>query len=282
LYYFLRFSDTAYLHTALKWALGLPNFVPTALRFNASYWSLIIEVHFYAVLPILFFLTRGLRQHHTAALLFFLLLVVPLATRQLTWPDRPLSKDALAFLMGRFPCQLDFFAWGVLFAGVFTSLSAVRDQVRALSLFGYAGVVLLMATLGFWAFWSHLFDIHSHPARWSVEVFHFLPSIAAFLMLFFVFDPHCLGSRLLGHPWLRFIGIVSYEWFLFHQPVVYFFQDVLGQGRGSLLWYGIKTVLPLALTFGLSVLIYRYFSLPLLNRIRGNTLNNQRKVEGPR
>jgi len=269
LYYFLRFSDTAYLQTALQWALGLPNFLPTPLRFNASYWSLIVEVHFYLVLPFLFLLTRGLKPRHTAALLFFILFAVPLVARQLTWPEDALYKDVV-FLMSRFPCQLDFFAWGVLFSGVFVSLSAVRDEVRALSLFGYAGLVLLVASLGFWAFWTHLFDIRGHPARWSTEVFHLLPSASAFLMLFFVFDPKCVGSRFLAHPALRFVGIVSYEWFLFHQPVVYLFQDIFGHTRGNLIFYILKTILPLALTFGLSVVVYRYFSLPLMNRMRGN------------
>ena len=271
LYYLLRFSNPAYFHVALQWALGLPNFLPTALRFNASYWSLIVEVHFYFVLPILFFATRGLRPRQTAALLFLILFVGPLITRQLTWPDHALSKDEIGFLMCRFPCQLDFFAWGVLSSGVFVSLSSVRDEVRALSLFGYAGIVLLIASIGFWALWSRLFDINSQPARWSIEVFHLLPGASAFLMLFFIFDPGCIGSRILGNSWLRFIGIVSYEWFLLHQPVVYLFQDIFGQTRGNTIFYVFKTFLPLALTFGLSVVVYRYFSLPLMNRVRGKS-----------
>ena len=58
---------------------------------------------------------------------------------------------------------------------------------------------------------------------------------------------------------LKLIGIVSYEWFLFHQPVVYLFQDIFGQTRGNAIFYVFKTFLPLALTFGLSVVVYRYF-----------------------
>jgi peptidoglycan/LPS O-acetylase OafA/YrhL len=75
-------------------------------------------------------------------------------------------------------------------------------------------------------------------------------------MLFFVFDPECLGSRILAHSSLRFIGIVSYEWFLIHQPVVYLFQDIFGQTHGSLVFYVLKTILPLVLTFGISVIVY--------------------------
>lgn len=270
LYYFIRFSNAEYLNTGLQWALGVPNFIPSSLRFNTSYWSLIVEVHFYIILPILFLLTRGLKPRHAAAILFFILCVIPLIARQLTWPEQQAaSKDVIGFLMARFPCALDFFAWGVLFSGVFVSLSKVRDEVRAMSLLGYVGAVLLIVSIGFWSLWSRLFSIDSHPARWSTEVFHFLPSASAFLMLFFVFDPQCVGSRILGHSSLRFIGIVSYEWFLFHQPVVYLFQDMFGNTRGSLLLYILKTVLPLVLTFALSVFVYRFYSLPLMNWVRG-------------
>jgi peptidoglycan/LPS O-acetylase OafA/YrhL len=101
-----------------------------------------------------------------------------------------------------------------------------------------------------------------------VEYFHWLPSVATFLMLFFVFDPSCAGSRLLGSAWLRFTGIVSYEWFLFHGPVVNYFSETFGKTHGSLLQYGLKTVAPLAVTFVFSVAVYRWFSLPILNRIR--------------
>ncbi|HWY32143.1 MAG TPA: acyltransferase [Candidatus Acidoferrum sp.] len=271
LYYCCRFSDAAYLYTGLEWALGLPNFVLAPLRFNSSYWSLIVEAHFYVILPILFLLTRGLRARHTVTILFFMLLVVPLVTRQLTWPGEAVSKDTLGFLMSRFPCQLDFFAWGILFSGIYVSLSAVRDEVRLLSLLGYAGLALLIASIALYARWARLFNIDLQPARWSTEVFHLLPGASAFLMLFFVFDPYCIGSRILGHSSLRFIGIVSYEWFLFHLPVVYLFRDVFGRSHGSVVVYLLKTILPLALTFGFSVIVYRFFSLPLMKRIRGQS-----------
>jgi peptidoglycan/LPS O-acetylase OafA/YrhL len=273
LYYFLRFSDPAYLHAAWQWAVGLPNFVPPAANFKASYWSLIVEVHFYIILPPLFFFTRGRKPRATTALLFLFLFAVPLVARQLTWPDAP-DKEGVQFLMSRFPCDLDFFAWGVLFSGLFVSLSSIRDKVRVLSSFGYVGLALLAISTGLWVFWVPLFDILDHPTRWSVEIFHLLPATSAFLMLFFVFNPACIGARVLGHSSLRFIGIVSYEWFLFHQPVVSLFHDMFGQTRGSLVLYIGKTVLPLALTFGFSVIVYRFFSLPLMNRIRGNTLRN--------
>ena len=88
------------------------------------------------------------------------------------------------------------------------------------------------------------------------------------LMLFFVFDPAGLGARFFSQGWLRFTGIISYEWFLFHGPVVGWFHEHTGPTHGSVLAYAWRTLVPLGLTFIFSALVYRYFSLPILNRVR--------------
>jgi peptidoglycan/LPS O-acetylase OafA/YrhL len=270
IYYFVRFLDPGYIVAALQWAAGLPNFILAARDFHASYWSLLVEAHFYILLPLLFFLTKGLKSRPTAICLFLILLLLPLIARQLTWPEhsQTLPRDTINVLMVRFPCQLDFFAWGVFFAGVFFH-GQKCDGFHSLHLFGYVGLAFLVATLGFYIFCIHRLGIFEHPTRWSTEVFHLLPGLSVFLMLFFVFDPDCLGSRLLSQSWLRFVGIVSYEWFLFHQPVVVLFHDIFGDTRGSIMMYVLKTIAPLGLTFVASVIVYRYFSLPLMKRIRG-------------
>jgi peptidoglycan/LPS O-acetylase OafA/YrhL len=184
-------------------------------------------------------------------------------------PDysNPLAKQ-LQIGLARFPCDLDYFAYGVTFAGVFVSLGSVRDQIRALSLFGYLGATLLPVALLLWGMWANQFDILAHPTRWSVEAAHLLPGLAALLLLFFVFDPQSFGARLIGCAPLRFTGLVSYEWFLFHGPVVSWFNQHFGATHGSMLAYAWRTLVPLAITFGFAVLVYRYFSLPILNRVR--------------
>lgn len=271
LYYYLRFSDPAYFRAAWQWAVGVPNFIQPAANFKASYWSLIVEAQFYILLPFLFFFTRGLKPKRTAIFLFLLLFTGSLIARQCVWPLAP-QKEQVQFLTSRFPGQLDYFAWGVLFSGLFVSLSPVRDEMRKLSRFGYLGLILLVLSIGLRIVCVQLLDINEHPKRWSIEFFHLLPAVATFFILFFVFHAGSFGSRVLGHGGLRFIGIVSYEWFLFHQPVVALFHDEIGDTRGNIVLYAAKTILPLALTFGFSVIVYRFFSLPLMNRIRGKTL----------
>ena len=277
-FYWVQFHDPAYFDSAWKWATGLANFVPMPVSFNQSYWSLLVESHFYLLLPVFFWCTRGLSVARTGAVIFGILFFVPLVARQWVWPENlfvlpdftsPLQIETLRQLT-RFPCQLDYFAWGVIFAALFVPLTKKNglENLRPLAVLGYAGAALMAVTLVFCGVWQDQFGTGVHKTRWSVELSHLLPSVAALLLLFFVFDPASLGARFLGLKWLRFIGIVSYEWFLFHGPVVRWFREHGGPSHGSVLTYAWQTVVPLGLTFGLAVLVYRYFSLPILNRAR--------------
>lgn len=269
LYYSIRFSNPAYLHTGLQWALGLSNFIRPAVDIPSPYWSLLVEIHFYVLLPLLFLLLRGRNSRPVALVLFALLFFIPLAFRRLSWPAGTAPKGEVAFLMYRFPCMLDYFAWGVLFAGFLVLCPPVTAGMRRLKYFAYAGVVLLAITIGLHAFWDNRSFISTSPLRWSVEVFHYLPGLSCFLMLFFLFDPDCLGSRLFAWSPLRFIGIVSYEWFLFHQPIMMLFRDLFLSVHGSVFLYLARTLVPMVLTFVFSAAVYLYFSVPLLHWGRG-------------
>jgi peptidoglycan/LPS O-acetylase OafA/YrhL len=276
-FYWCSFHDLTYVVAGLKWGAGVGAFTPISPSFNAVYWSLMTESEYYVLLPLLFWLTRGLTIQQTGVVIFLLLFSVPLIARQYAWPENiyvlpdyttNMFLD-VSWKLTRFPSQLDYFAWGVLFAAVFVPLSSEDNpKLRFLSLFGYAGATLIAVSLGLWGAWNAEFGIGSHMTRWSAEVYHLLPAMAAMLMLFFVFDRQSLGARFFGSGWLRFLGIVSYEWFLFHLPVVQWFHDHTGPSHGSMFNYLWRTCLPLALTLGFSVFVYRWFSLPIINWTR--------------
>jgi peptidoglycan/LPS O-acetylase OafA/YrhL len=276
-FYWFNLHDASYLQAAWRWAVGLESYAHAqqVAPFNLSYWSLMIEAHFYAILPLLFFLTRGLNQRTTAIVLFCLMLIVPLILRQVAWPENVQSLpnnhtgSEIRFFIERFPlCQLDFFAFGMIFSAIFTAAKPRLEDFQKLAVLGYFGIVLLAFTLCFWGYACEKFKVYDSFQYWSAETFRYLPALSGFLLLFFVFDPDCLGARMFSQGWLRFIGIVSYEWFLFHGPVVTWFHEHTGPSHGSVLVYAWRTLVPLALTFVFSVLVYRYFSLPILHRVR--------------
>lgn len=96
------------------------------------------------------------------------------------------------------------------------------------------------------------------------EVKQLLANVATFLLLFFIFDGNALGCRWLSAPWLKYLGLISYEWFLFHQPVILLFRQLAGGADGSLVAFLVIALVPVLLTLGLSIAIYHYFSAPII------------------
>ena len=270
-FYWFRLHDPEYLRAALLWAAGLEGYLMPTVPFNLSYWSLIVEAHFYLLVPLLFFMTRRLALRQTTIFLFLFFILLPLGLRLAAWQGEKLFADGshLRFFLERFPlCQLDYFSWGVGFAGFYAEVEFIREKYRKLAWVGYLGLGLLAATLALWSFACLKFGIHDESSLWSIETFRFLSAFSGFLLLFFVFNPAGGGSKIVGCAGLQFIGIVSYEWFLFHTPIVAWFKESVGHTNGSVLAYAWRTIVPLVATFIFSALVYRYFSLPILNRVR--------------
>ncbi|HEY4415408.1 MAG TPA: acyltransferase [Verrucomicrobiae bacterium] len=278
-FYWWQFDDVAYLKSAWQLATGISYFklMPTSPLFNAAYWSLYLESLFYLTLPFMFWLLRGRTVQTTTTILFLTIFCLAAVARHCAWLPNMWTLPGLENInlhrmlwqeFSRFPCQMDYFAWGIAFSGIYVVLKPVREHVRVLGLFGYVGTALLLATLVLWGSWVDHYNLAAKPTRWSVEVSHLLPGLATMLMLFFVYDSQSLGARIFSFQPLRFTGIISYEWFLFHLPVVSWFQDHYERPHGSILAFVWRTIVPLVITYGLAVLVYRYFSLPILHRIR--------------
>jgi peptidoglycan/LPS O-acetylase OafA/YrhL len=256
-YYVWHYKDPAYIKTGLCWATGIAHFIPMPVYFNLSFWSLWVEVGFYVVLPLLFFLTRGLDARKTGQILFWTLLLVPTIVRAILWQD--VEPGDSVIVNNRFPNALDNFAWGVWFASFYAT--AQPDQVgrKRLGLVGCFGVGLLFIS-------CLLFTVSSNylSLRAETELEHFLPGFSAMLILFLVFDPGCPLARFFSAPWLRFLGLVSYEWFLIHQPAQVEFRQWFGSSQGNILLYMVKVLVPSLGALIVSVVIYQVLSLPLL------------------
>jgi peptidoglycan/LPS O-acetylase OafA/YrhL len=259
---------------ALKWAVGLPNFVLDKRELNSVYWSLIVEVQFYILLPVLFAIFRKLQYRTLGITIFGLMLTVPGLVRYLIWnPDTELAT--VNFLMARFPCKLDFFGWGVMFAWLFAGKMLAHHTPRRLANVGYAGICLLIVMATAWAHLVRVERIHEHPTLLNLNLFEYVLGLAGFLMLFFVYDPTQWGARLLSNHWLRFTGIISYEWFLFHAPVIRTYESWFGATNGNVLSWANIVFVPALVTYIFSAFIYRYFSLPIMRRLRDKSASKK-------
>jgi len=267
--YFSRTGDSSFFLTMLKWLMGLPVVLLPNGHLNPVMWSLIVEVHFYLILPAFFLFLKRLKFKYCLALIPSIFLFVPLCFRIATGcyaPTLTLSPN----IDVHFPALLDSFALGIFVAGLHTAGWLSSGWAR----FGNVGFFLLaLCFIGqsCTQLWPFL------PVGLTAELSHTLVLIASGLLLLYVANPDRLLGRYLAHPLLRWFGLISYELYLFHQPVILWARSSFGPANGNILKY--LLILGGSFLFSLifSAFVYRYFSLPILKygRSRAN-LNSLR------
>jgi peptidoglycan/LPS O-acetylase OafA/YrhL len=255
--YFIRYGDSTYFSIALEWLAGLPLITSVDGKFNPVMWSLIIEVHFYATLPLLFLLTRKLSYGQTLKLIFVTLLVVPVLFRW-WYASHGMAATLHPMIQTRFPSSLDSFAFGVLIGGLETIRSIRREWVRLADL----GLLLLVLGLFLSSLFTY-FGLEQSAAR--EEGLGLMIRIAAGLMILYIADTSFSRTRLFSSTWLRWVGVISYEWYLFHQPVFQWTRRAFGGASGgSVVNYMLIVGISAGVSLSLAALTYRYFSLPIL------------------
>jgi len=267
--YFSCTGDSSFFLTMLKWLIGLPLVLPPNGHLNPVMWSLIVEVHFYLILPAFFLFLKKLRFKYCLALIPSIFLVVPICFRIATGlyaPTLSLSPNITV----HFPALLDSFALGIFVAGLHTAGRLSPGWAR----FGNVGFLLLALCLigqSCIQIWPFL------PVGLAAELLHTLALIASGLLLLYVANPDRGLGRHLAHPLLRWFGLISYEWYLFHQPVILWARSCFGPANGNMWRYLLIVGGSFLFSLFFSALIYRYFSLPVLkcgrNRSNHNSLH---------
>ena len=136
---------------------------------NPVMWSLVVEVQFYIVLPLIFYALRRVPVRVALWTAFLLLLVVPTAFRW--WnASHGIFQTLHPEIRLNFPSALDAFAFGVLLAG-FENLGWVR---KSWARFGDLGCVLLVLFFPI-ASWVSLMPVLPLPVQterlgWYVEI----------------------------------------------------------------------------------------------------------------
>ena len=256
-YYILRKGHPEeYFLTAMQWWVGLPVVLPVSSRINPVMWSLIVEVQFYITLPAFFLLIRrhGFSKAVWASMLAFL--IIPLSAWWI-YSENGIHMSLHPIIRSNYPVGLMNFSLGVLFSALVVS----GRGSRGLSRIGYLGLLLIGITI----FVQALGSIH------LLKIPEVLPTVlmmaAGAMSLFFVFDQNKVGARLLCMPWLRWLGMVSYEWYLLHQPLFHLLWN--GTTGGNVLKYLLITLGSAGGSLLLAAIMYRYFSLPILKWARG-------------
>jgi peptidoglycan/LPS O-acetylase OafA/YrhL len=260
--------DPSVFQVAGLWLTGYPFVFPVSDKLNPVMWTLVVEVQFYATLPLAFLLVRRITTRSAVWILLGAFLCVPTAVR-LWHAAHGVHPGIHPVILVLYPSLLDAFAAGIAFAG-WEAQGRVRKSWAA---WGDVGLVLFGATMVASA-WLAVCPVPSAPVREAVIDSSI--KLASALLLCYVADPQHPRSRLLSHPVLRWFGIISYEWYLFHQPIYLVFRKWMGNAEGSLLHYSIVIICPALFSLMLSAVVYRFFSLPILRFGRGKVDSTRR------
>jgi peptidoglycan/LPS O-acetylase OafA/YrhL len=250
-----------YTKTALEWLLGIAWLTPVSGRLNPVMWSLIVEVHFYLILPLAFHGLKKVSYSKTLWLLFLGLLLAPPAAKQL-YTMHGLEFSNYPLMRVNFPVKMDAFAAGVLVAGLYQQ---GRLQPR-LALLGPLGMFLLAGTLGMAGVAALVPTVHG---LWTPHASHYGAMLASACLLCFVAKPALATRWGLSFSGLRWLGLISYEWYLFHQPPYFWMRNIFGSADGNFPKYLAFTMLPFCGSLILAAAVYWKFSLPILRKHRG-------------
>ena len=262
--YFLRTHDPMFVKVALQWVIGLPVILPITGQFNPVMWSLLVEIHFYFVLPVLFLCFKKLSPKATLWNMFLLFLIGPALFRWIS-AAHGIVSTLHPDINVLFPSQMDVFAFGVLIAGLENMGLIKRTWAR----FGDIGFVLFGTGLVV----SSWMTLHEMSQSLTKELVGWIIKIAAALLLTYVADPGQRRVRLLCMPWLRWCGLISYEWYLLHQPLALWTRSIFGPAEGNIVKYAAIVGGPLIVGLMSAALIYKYFSLPILRQGRARHAN---------
>lgn len=251
--------DWSYLPLALRWLSGLPFITPVSDQFNPVMWSLVVEVHFYIFLPLFFLGSKRLTAKTCFWMLIPVFLIVPAVCRWMIFNG--LGYEIFPQIVDHFPSVLDCFFLGILLAG----MESIWGIARPWAKLGDVGLVLLAAAL-FAKSWMEFYSTMNHGTQ--VELVDWAVRLASALMLCYIADPQHPRSRLLCQPWLRWCGIISYEWYLFHQPIAFWIRSSFGPANGNRIAYILIVGGAFAVSLLVAALVYKYFSLPILKRGR--------------
>jgi peptidoglycan/LPS O-acetylase OafA/YrhL len=169
-----------------------------------------------------------------------------------------------------FPKALDNFVLGILFSHILSRKDSYTQIIRRSSLLCSIGVGLICLSYLICTGFEFLKFSSGMPnpnfSIMSFELFRYLPAFGTFFLLFCVFlPPDSRVCRFLAFSPLQYLGLISYEWFLFHQPPVRLMADILGNSGGSVSVYAAKTILPFFVSFAFAAALYHYVSKPILD-----------------
>lgn len=237
----------------------------------AQLWSLSTEVAFYAFLPLLALLVRRLVTARSPMThLLSVVALIPLAWVFRILVNADVLPNGYAWVR-TMPAMIDWFALGMILAVIMTYRDRWHRVVQVLT--HSANALLVLGAACFWVLTTSIagpYDLRP-PTPWQASMKHLGYGIVAATLIY----PSALGARgiltdLLRSRVLAYLGKISYAFFLWHLPVMFWVRATLGY---ELFAYGfwVTILATTVVTTVLSALSWHLLERPLLERVRRRT-----------
>jgi peptidoglycan/LPS O-acetylase OafA/YrhL len=203
-------------------------------------WSLSVEEQFYLVYPVL--LLALLRKSMAFAWkVLFVISLISLLSAEIAWRYAP---DANYFL---YPTRAWELGIGCLVALNFAELQRVGDKhAKTIS---YLGILMIALSIVVFD------DSTPFPSLYAL-----LPVFGTAFVILFATEKTALGG-LLANRWLVGLGLISYSFYLWHQPVFAFAKLRFGFEPGTAAFAGL-----IAIALVLAIVSWRYVERPFRDR----------------
>lgn len=228
---------------------------------NGVLWTLAVEVEFYAVFPIVWWCFR--RQPWLTALV---MIAISYAWR--SWAAHCCFTTSMPLLVENLPGYLDIFATGMIGAWLFVRYghrlhdSRLRPAMIPLALAGWVLLIFLL---------EEMFAYRHHP-QW--EVAGQIQTRALYGMSFaaIAFGSLCSPAwwqRLLSNAPLRFLAVISYNLYLYHQMIAremvrWHLPGYSGDPHADPHWQATYTLLAFVVSIAEAACVTYLFERPLM------------------
>lgn len=212
------------------------------IAIDPVYWTLVIEVHFYALLPIFYYIFFKFKNAYP----FFALILLGLGYR--VTAALLLHNPSMQIL--RFtPANFDFFAFGMLGAYLYVRRVKWLEYMRK----SYFQPLLLLVFILFWRF----YDFDFLPTMPYILMPTFFGLILMFCILAFVMNEKTSLSKIFTSPPVLFIAKISFSVYIWHAIVI---DKVSRLGFSGVEQFFIDILV----TLGVSTITYYLIEAPFL------------------